>query len=212
MVITLVLLLIAGILLLASRRRWISSRTLQDLANIAGIVAMLAAIVSFVIPMAPKSRDAPVSTTVATQQPTLDQTSLPSAQVVQWIPDNDGRGTAGLCIKNWEMKSSSPVCLSTNDFVPWNNLRYELEREVLHNVRNVPQGSTLALKNGPQGERNWIIKVVDQTGNEVANIWIGNDPLNSWSYDGLVRVGYPFSPVTVWATFQRYSDGTYREQ
>jgi len=205
------LLAIAVMLLLASRLRWVSSQTLQDLANIAGIVAMLAAVVAFLIPVVSQPESKPASTPQVTAQPSPDPTSTPSAQKVQWIPDNDGRGIAGLCINNWVMSPNGPVCPESVDFVSWSQLKDELQEKVLPQVRNVPEGSTLALKDS-QGQQNWIIQVIEPSGNEVANIWIGNDPSNNWSYDGLIHVGYPYAPLVVWATFQRYSDGSYLKQ
>ena len=159
-------------------------------------------------------------TVTVTQMPTAttEPSQFPSptvsliAQEVQWIPDNDGSGTAGLCINEWNQTSRGPVCPNKDNFVSWNIVKSELEQQVLPQVSNIPSSSTLRLKNGPNGEVNWIIQVIDPYGNEIANVWIGNDPLISWKYDGLIRIGYPYNPVDVWATFVRYSDNSYRKE
>jgi len=130
---------------------------------------------------------------------------VPLAQEVQWIPDNDGIGSAGFCIN-----SDSSVCPVTKEFIPWDQAKIELEQQVLPQVPEVISGSILNLRDGPYGEKNWIIEVISPTGEEIANIWVGNNPLKSWQYDGYIRVGYPYAPIAVWAIFERYSDNTYK--
>ncbi len=150
------------------------------------------------------------ATSVVTQ-PSSSPTPKPLAQTVQWIPDNDGRGTAGLCINdNWITTPNVPICRSSSDFVPWDQLKGELQQNVLRHVIGIPSGSTLEIADY-YGRRNWVVQVIGSDGNVIANVWIGNNPANNeWIYDGLVRVGYP--PDTVWSTFQRYSDGSYLKQ
>jgi hypothetical protein len=125
-------------------------------------------------------------------------TPKPEAQIVEWIPLYI-TGVPGMCING---------CA---EFIPWSELREEFRQKVLPQVANIPAGSTLLLKDS-QGKQNWIIQVFDPSENEVANVWIGNDPEANWKYDGRVRVGSPYAPLVVWATFQRYSDGSYWKQ
>lgn len=97
-------------------------------------------------------------------------------------------------------------------FVPWEKLRGEIEEELLPNVRMVPVGSTVELGDY-FGRKEWIIRIIDQNGLEVGNVWFGGDPLKDYAYDGLVRLGIPTEDKTVrptvWQVFQRHSNGLY---
>jgi hypothetical protein len=151
----------------------------------------------------PTLTPSPLATT--TPQPSLTPTSVPTQQPpiaepqeVDWVPYDDTLGTGMRVVGGAE-------------FIPWEELEQEIEQNVLTQVTNVPPGSTLALTD--LGERqNWIMQVIDPSGGVVGHVWIGNDPLNGWDFDGLIRVGSPSAPVEVWATFRRYSDGSYRRQ
>lgn len=132
-------------------------------------------------------------TPILTQElPTLEP------QEVDWVPYDEITGT-GLRI------------LGSDEFIPWQDLKEDLEQNVLTQVRNIPPGSTLELADLGE-QQNWIIQVIGPSGEVVAHVWIGNDPLDGWDFDGLIRVGSHMPPNEVWATFQRYSDGSYRKQ
>jgi hypothetical protein len=191
-------------------------------ALITGLVTLIAADkIPFIFP-SPTATSIPAQIVATTLVPTVtiqispSQYSSPALspipQKVQWIPDNDGMGTPGLCTYEWNQSADDSICPNNEHFVSWNILSSELEQQVLPLISSVPSGSRLKLRNGPNGELNWVIEVNDSNGNEIANVWIGNDPLNSWKYDGLIRIGYPYNPVSVWATFVRYSDNSYRRQ
>jgi DNA-binding winged helix-turn-helix (wHTH) protein len=127
--------------------------------------------------------------------------SIPKPQRVRWGPV-DGK-PAGLCVES---------CLS-GLFVSWNDLKPEVERMLLPQVRQIPIGSSVHLRSFRDRE-NWIVRIVDPKGNEVGDIWFGPDADKQWSFDGLVRLGEPDRRApdlaVVWQTFQRYSDGSYR--
>ncbi len=98
-------------------------------------------------------------------------------------------------------------------FLAWDELKVEVEEMLLPQVRVVPIGSTVEMRD--LGDRkNWIVRVVDQDGKDLADVWFGTDGDNGWRWDGLVRIGEsdPQSKKgnIVWQTFQRYSDGSYR--
>ncbi|HEY2382357.1 MAG TPA: helix-turn-helix transcriptional regulator [Terriglobia bacterium] len=104
------------------------------------------------------------------------------------------------------------IGLNSSRFIPWKQIQEELIKRLLPNVRMVPIGSTVEL--GEYNRRkDWIIRVINPDGVEIANIWIGGDPLKGYAYDGLVRIGVPSEDKTVlptvWQVFQRYSNGTY---
>ena len=128
-----------------------------------------------------------------TTQPTLDL----EPQEVRWGPV-DGQ-EAGICINGCD------------EFIPWIELREEIQQRLLPQVSEVPYGSTVALK-GLAGKQDWVVQIIGPSGNEVGHVWLGPDPSNDWAFDGLVRVGKPSVPAVVWDTFQRYSDGSYRKQ
>jgi len=120
---------------------------------------------------------------------------LPQPQQVRWGPV-DGLD-AGICLN---------VC---ENFVNWADLKSEIELKVFPQVGQIPVGS-IARVNDSGGKSNWIVEVVDPGGYVLGNIWFGPNPLNGWAYDGLIRIGVPTSPLIVWATFERFSDGSYR--
>jgi len=119
-------------------------------------------------------------------------------QEVDWVPNDPTRGT-GACVDR---------CA---EFISWSNVKKELERQVLPKVKQIPLGSSLSLVDS-RGRRSWVIQVKSPQGIEVAHLWMGSNPVNSWRYDGLVHVGSPKAPVALWASFQRYSDGIYRRK
>lgn len=118
-------------------------------------------------------------------------------QEIDWVPSDPARGP-GICIDK---------CA---DFVPWSILEDEIKGRVLPQIPQIPPGSSLRLRDS-RGRRNWIIQINAPGGAEIAHLWIGNNPMTSWSYDGLMHVGSPKAPVRVWGSFQRYSNGTYRK-
>lgn len=119
-------------------------------------------------------------------------------QRVSWKPDLEGE--SGIEIK------SHP-----GGFIEWTHLKAEIESKLLPSVRNLPPNCTIS-RGQFRGRENWIIRVFDKMGSELANIWFGGEPENGWRYDGLVRIGpAQKSPdFAVWQTWQRYSDGSYR--
>ena len=127
----------------------------------------------------------------------VQSTSGPVPQEVRWGPVD--RREAGICING---------CL---EFIPWVMIEGEVLQKLLPQVSEVPVGSTVELREH-EGRQDWIVQIVGPSGGEIGNVWFGCNPFENWSYDGLVRVGTPDVPVVVWATFQRYSDGSYRRQ
>ncbi len=156
-------------------------------------------------PLAPTSTPTPTSPpTVTAVPPTM--TPLPTTtqptldlepQEVRWGPV-DGR-EAGICIN------------ACDEFIPWIELREEIQQRLLLQVSEVPLGSTVALKD-LAGKQDWTVQIIGPSGNEIGHVWFGPDPSNDWAFDGLVRVGKPTVPAVIWDTFQRYSDGSYRKQ
>ncbi len=143
-----------------------------------------------------------------------DPIAAQKPQQVQWILDNDGHGTAGMCLGQWVLDTQrlarGPICRYDSLFIPWRDLRTDLEKNILREVGRVPNAANLRLAAGPQGQLNWIMQVIDSHGKEVAHIWIGSNPLNRWEFDGLIRIGAPTEPPDVWETFRRFSDGSYK--
>jgi len=196
------LLVIAIVLFGAVKKGWISDRALQVCADIAGIVALLAAVAVFIVPPATPpatpSNVEPTDTAVSITHFTFPSPSavLPKPQQVRWEPV-DGRAP-GICVDG------------CTEFIPWAELEREIQVKLLPQVARVPVGSKVLVKE-LQGKQNWIVQIVDTDGKEIGHIWFGPDPANNWSFDGLVRVGYPGPPVAIWDVFQRYSDGSYRK-
>lgn len=116
---------------------------------------------------------------------------------LSWGPDH-GRD-AGACLDG---------CSS---FIPWSELRDEIERSVLPMTPNLRTGAAARLAS-LGGVKDKIIQVTDANGNVLGNIWIGVDPASNWRFDGIVRVGANTNPPQVWASFDRLSNGTYRRR
>ena len=121
-------------------------------------------------------------------------------QKVRWGPV-DGKGP-GIVVED-----------ATQSFISWEELKPEIERLLLPQVRVVPIGSQVVV--GPLGDReNWIVQVLQAGSNqELGHVWFGSNPEQKWRWDGLIRIGQPSSSSgesVVWQVFQRYSDGTYR--
>lgn len=149
----------------------------------------------------PAGTSAPPSDT-STPKPTGTDapppTFKPRAQQVGWGPAFYKR-KAGICVNN---------CA---EFIPWVELKEELQQQLLSQLSWASRRSTITLKDHP-GKQDWIVQVLDPNGNEIGHVWFGPDPSNNWVFDGLVRVGRPIPPVIVRDTFQRYSDGSYQRR
>ena len=123
------------------------------------------------------------------------------AQLVRWGPVD--HMPPGICIGDCK----------GGTFVPWIDLKIEVEDMLLPQVRRVPIGSTVQLRD--LGDRkNWIVRIINPKGLHIGEIWFGPDADSKWKWDGLVRVGGfrvegPDHRL-VWQVFQRYSDGSYR--
>ncbi len=153
---------------------------------------------------APTESVAMITPTSTPVQPTVTVTSMtiikspianlaPQPMLVRWGPT--AGYVAGICVSNCD------------NFVAWQELKIEIETRLLPQVARVYTGSTVRLSQ-IAGKNDWVVEVIDQSGVVYANVWFGPDPEKAWSFDGLVRVGVP-TPIDVWNTFQRYSDGTY---
>lgn len=118
-------------------------------------------------------------------------------QSLSWGPDH-GRDV-GACIDG------------CRTFLPWSELRQELEHVVFPLTRNLPPDASARLAS-LGGEKDKVIQVTDRTGNVLANVWVGVNPAADWKFDGVLRVGSATSPTRVWASFERLSNGTYRRR
>jgi hypothetical protein len=129
--------------------------------------------------------------------------NAPVPQEVKWRAKwaEDIQGSSGMIIDK-----------DPNQFIPWDVVRMEIHEHVLPNLRMVPIGSSVVLGEY-HGRLDWVIRILDPHGVEIGNVWIGGDPLNDYTFDGLVRAGIPEEDKTrmptVWQVFQRYSNGTY---
>jgi hypothetical protein len=85
---TLALVILAVVLFIAVRKKWISNDTLQLFANVAGVVALVAAIAVFVVPAAypsdPATQEVPE---VAIVEPTAIPTSPAKSLKISFQPN-----------------------------------------------------------------------------------------------------------------------------
>lgn len=124
---------------------------------------------------------------------------IPYKQKVLWGPDY--AKPAGIFIDNLE-----------GEFITWENLKIEIENQILKGCpRIIPIGCKIQ-KMPFFGKENHIVRIIDNFGNIVGDVWFGGDPENSFKKDGLIRIGKSISG-TEWIIYQiysRYSDGSYR--
>ena len=121
------------------------------------------------------------------------------AQTVRWGP-SDARAAG---IRVWNDQGDE------QDFIPWSELKDQLERFLMPQLFAAPTGYAFVTSDH-NGKSDWLVQIVDSTGQWYCDVWFGNDPDAGWGFDGLVRVGEPHEAPHVWQVYQRYSDGTYR--
>lgn len=94
-------------------------------------------------------------------------------------------------------------------FTPWEALKTELEIKLLPQIFADPSGFSFSTAEH-RGKPDWLVQVVDAQKEPFCHVWFGPDPERNFAFDGLVRVGDPDAPPSVWQTYQRYSDGSYQ--
>lgn len=97
-------------------------------------------------------------------------------------------------------------------FIPWRQLKNELEERVIIGCpRIIPVGCKV-IKKSFYGKKDWVVNIVDSNNNYVASVWIGSNPYDGWSQDGLVRTGRSLSDTEweVYQIFARFPDGSYK--
>lgn len=127
--------------------------------------------------------------------------SLP--QTVRWAPNDN-------------LPAGIRILAPKDDFIPWEDLKTELERNLLIQIqRDCPGALSVVLKDDVKNGvliRDRFVRLVDAERKVVGAVWFGGDPDNDWCHDGLVRVGEVLSQSdsNVWQVFQRFDDGSYR--
>jgi hypothetical protein len=122
----------------------------------------------------------------------------PLPQSVRWGP-SDGL-PAGI--------KMSEEGRSGETFVPWSELKEELTSRLLPQLFASPEGFSFITAEH-HGKRDWLMYLIDGTGERVAFVWFGVNPMEGWKWDGLVRLGH-LERLEVWQVYQRYSDASYR--
>lgn len=122
----------------------------------------------------------------------------PHEQQVTWISGSDAN-LAGLKVSTKDG--------SFEKFVPWAELRTELNERLLPFLFKNPSGFQFEMKDFG-GKPRWLVNIVDADGKGFCHVWLGKNPEEGFKEDGLVRVGGDKLPI-VWQTYQRYSDGRY---
>lgn len=119
----------------------------------------------------------------------------PVRQLVRWGPPDRG---AGIVIT--DVDGGRP-----EDFIPWHQLYPELEKRLLPKTFRNPTGYRFVTRDF-HGKKDWLVYVIDRTGQDICALWFGGDPLRGGRFDGFIRVG---NASQVWQTYQRCSDATY---
>lgn len=137
----------------------------------------------------------------------------PSAQRILWIPEQNS--ISGICVETGGsslqvLDTRRPQCTPPNLLIPWHNvIKDQIEHIVLPQVQEIPADSETVLTT-INDISNLAIKINDATGVAVGDLWLGKNPCNDWSVDGLIRVGRGGNPLRIWAIFERQSNDTYR--
>jgi hypothetical protein len=122
----------------------------------------------------------------------------PYAQKVRWKSDELGM----------EIRAEDENVDNTIRFVPWSDLRKELDKNLLPQMFADPSGYRFEPRDH-HGKKNNVIRVFDSEGKQVSHLWLGIDPVKH-AKDGLVRLGTcRNTPCEVWQTYRRESDGSY---
>src|SRR5438132_2113326 len=82
-------------------------------------------------------------------------------------------------------KEAGITLTDTGEFISWEKLKVEVESKLLNQVKIIPVGSTVALGN-LFGRKDWIVKVLDPDGKEIAHVWFGGNANKNWEWDGIV--------------------------
>lgn len=121
-------------------------------------------------------------------------------QEVRWGP-NDGL-PAGISV--WSAPDESD-----KRFISWDVLEPELMDKLLPQLFADPRGYTLAVL-PYNGKADWLVRILDASGEPFCSIWLGGDPDRNWQHDGRVHVGDARASPYAWHTYRRRSDDTYR--
>jgi hypothetical protein len=112
-------------------------------------------------------------------------------------------------------RKQAGICLPSGQFIPWSQLKPELERNLLSQLSpDVPADSTVTAEIHEEKDcwiPSWTVSITNKNGNPIGRMWLGADPRKNWSSDGRIFVGTLDDPTQVWAAFRRYSDGSYRQ-
>jgi hypothetical protein len=127
------------------------------------------------------------------------QSDMIFAQKVRWGP-TDGH-PAGI--------RASDESNNTNSFVPWRDLENELRQQLMPQLFAQPSQFTFTLADY-NGKSNWLVTLIDESGEKFCDVWFGINLDNGWAFDGMIHLGDPDAEPRVWQSYQRYSDGTYR--
>ena len=124
-------------------------------------------------------------------------------QKVRWAPP-DGL-EAG--IRVWR-DGGEEGARSDEAYIPWHELKTELEHTLLPQLFANPQGYGVRITDY-QGKKDWLVEVINSTDEPYCQLWFGGNPDQAWTFDGAVRVGDPHTAPYVWQGYRRYSDGSY---
>ncbi len=98
------------------------------------------------------------------------------------------------------------------EFISWDQLKKELDgRAIVQCPKIIPPGSSVRLSSF-HGKDSWVLEIISDSNEVIGSVWIGGNPLDNWSQDGMVRIGKAVSD-SEWLVYQvlaRYEDGSYR--
>lgn len=133
----------------------------------------------------------------------LKESNIVYPQKVSWGPANSL--PAGVQI--WSMQGEFSI---EGGFIPWPELEPEMARILLPWVLINPASYRLVTKEYLR-KPDWLVWLIDGSGEWFCDVWLGGDPDRNWDFDGLIRFGDANRRPRAWMVFQRYSGGSYRK-
>lgn len=82
-------------------------------------------------------------------------------------------------------------------FISWSDLERELQRCLLPQLFADPTGFSFVTRDY-HGKPDWLVQIVDGQGAWYCDVWLGVNPDNGWSVDGMVHFGEPDHEPRVW--------------
>jgi hypothetical protein len=119
------------------------------------------------------------------KRPDPETVDAPRPQLVRWGPVD--HTPAGILVEDQ----------SRQVFVPWEELKQELNEMLLPQVRLFPFESTVIVRD-LDDRKDWLVRVVESAGIYLGSVWFGTtNPDNAWQCELRAQLFKPLFATTV---------------